>query len=146
MKGERSGDVLELVSVETDCDGDALLVQAIPHGPTCHLKRTSCFAQAPGSVLGELEAIVAQRARERPQGSYTTTLFEAGPKRIAQKIGEEGVETALALLAEADEALLGEVADLFFHTLVGLQARGLSLAEVGRVLEKRRLAKQRVSD
>ena len=146
MKGERSGDVLELVAIETDCDGDALLVQAIPHGPTCHLKRTSCFAQAPGSVLGELEAIVAQRARERPQGSYTTTLFEAGPKRIAQKIGEEGVETALALLAEADEALLGEVADLFFHTLVGLQARGLSLAEVGRVLEKRRLAKQRVSD
>jgi phosphoribosyl-ATP pyrophosphohydrolase/phosphoribosyl-AMP cyclohydrolase len=145
MKGERSGDVLELVAIETDCDGDALLVQAIPHGPTCHLKRTSCFAQAPGSVLGELEAIVAQRARERPQGSYTTTLFEAGPKRIAQKIGEEGVETALALLAEADEALLGEVADLFFHTLVGLQARGLSLAEVGRVLEKRRLAKQRVS-
>lgn len=146
MKGERSGDVLELVAIETDCDGDALLVQAIPHGPTCHLKRTSCFAQAPGSVLGELEAIVAQRARERPQGSYTTTLFEAGPKRIAQKIGEEGVETALALLAETDEALLGEVADLFFHTLVGLQARGLSLAEVGRVLEKRRLAKQRVSD
>ncbi|WP_334131576.1 bifunctional phosphoribosyl-AMP cyclohydrolase/phosphoribosyl-ATP diphosphatase HisIE [Silanimonas lenta] len=145
MKGESSGDVLELVAIETDCDGDALLVQAIPHGPTCHLKRTSCFAQAPGSVLGELEAIVAQRARERPQGSYTTTLFEAGPKRIAQKIGEEGVETALALLAEADEALLGEVADLFFHTLVGLQARGLSLAEVGRVLEKRRLAKQRVS-
>lgn len=146
MKGESSGDVLELVAIETDCDGDALLVQAIPHGPTCHLKRTSCFAQAPGSVLGELEAIVAQRARERPQGSYTTTLFEAGPKRIAQKIGEEGVETALALLAETDEALLGEVADLFFHTLVGLQARGLSLAEVGRVLEKRRLAKQRVSD
>lgn len=146
MKGESSGDVLELVSIETDCDGDALLVQAIPHGPTCHLKRTSCFAQAPGSVLGELEAIVAQRARERPQGSYTTTLFEAGPKRIAQKIGEEGVETALALLAETDEALLGEVADLFFHTLVGLQARGLSLAEVGRVLEKRRLAKQRVRD
>lgn len=146
MKGERSGDVLELVAIETDCDGDALLVQAIPHGPTCHLKRTSCFAQAPGSVLGELEAIVAQRARERPQGSYTATLFEAGPKRIAQKIGEEGVETALALLAETDEALLGEVADLFFHTLVGLQARGLSLAEVGRVLEKRRLAKQRVSD
>lgn len=146
MKGESSGDVLELVAIETDCDGDALLVQAIPHGPTCHLKRTSCFAQAPGSVLGELEAIVAQRARERPQGSYTTTLFEAGQKRIAQKIGEEGVETALALLAEADEALLGEVADLFFHTLVGLQARGLSLAGVGRVLEKRRLAKQRVSD
>ncbi|GIX36860.1 MAG: histidine biosynthesis bifunctional protein HisIE [Silanimonas sp.] len=146
MKGESSGDVLELVSIETDCDGDALLVQAIPHGPTCHLKRTSCFAQAPGSVLGELEAIVAQRARERPQGSYTTTLFEAGPRRIAQKIGEEGVETALALLVETDEALLGEVADLFFHTLVGLQARGLSLAEVGRVLEKRRLAKQRVSD
>jgi len=146
MKGESSGDVLELVAIETDCDGDALLVQAIPHGPTCHLKRTSCFAQAPGSVLGELEAIVAQRARERPQGSYTATLFEAGPKRIAQKIGEEGVETALALLAETDEALLGEVADLFFHTLVGLQARGLSLAEVGRVLEKRRLAKQRVSD
>ena len=145
MKGETSGDVLELVSIEADCDADALLVQAIPHGPTCHLKRASCFAKAPGSVLAELDATVAQRHRERPAGSYTTTLFEAGVRRIAQKVGEEGVETALALVVQDDAAVLAEAADLLFHTLVGLRARGLGLADVERVLARRHAAKVRVA-
>jgi phosphoribosyl-ATP pyrophosphohydrolase/phosphoribosyl-AMP cyclohydrolase len=144
-KGETSGDVLEFVSIETDCDADALLVQAIPHGPTCHLKRASCFPEAPGGVLADLEATIAQRERERPAGSYTTTLFESGVRKIAQKVGEEGVETALALVAQDDKAVLDEAADLFFHALVGLRARGLSLADVERVLAKRHAAKARVT-
>ena len=137
-KGESSGHVLRLVSVRTDCDSDALLVLAHPQGPTCHLQRTSCFPDAPGDGLAELEAVIAQRERERPEGSYTTKLFERGIKRIAQKVGEEGLETALAAVIEDDEALLGESADLLFHLLVLLRQRGLGLDDVRRTLETRR--------
>ena len=138
MKGESSGDVLELVSVETDCDDDTLLVQARPRGPTCHLGRPSCFPDAPASELGALDALIATRERERPAGSYTTRLFEGGIRRIAQKVGEEGVETALAAVAQDDDALLGESADLLYHLIVLLRARGLSLADAERVLAARR--------
>lgn len=137
-KGESSGHVLRLVSVRTDCDSDALLVLAHPQGPTCHLQRTSCFPDAPGDGLAELEAVIAQRERERPEGSYTTRLFERGIKRIAQKVGEEGLETALAAVIEDDAALLGESADLLFHLLVLLRQRGLGLDDVRRTLESRR--------
>lgn len=136
-KGESSGHVLELVSVEADCDQDALLVQAIPRGPTCHLQRASCFPQAPGSFLAELDALVASRERERPAGSYSTRLFEGGVRRIAQKVGEEGVETALAAVVQGDGELLGESADLLYHLLVLLRARGLSLEDVVAVLRER---------
>ena len=137
-KGESSGDVLDLVRLEADCDADTLLVQARPAGPTCHLGRASCFPQAPADGLAELDAVIAQRAQELPEGSYTTRLFEGGIRRIAQKVGEEGVETALAGVAEDDEALLGEASDLLFHLLVLLRARGLSLADALQVLETRR--------
>jgi phosphoribosyl-ATP pyrophosphohydrolase/phosphoribosyl-AMP cyclohydrolase len=136
-KGERSGHVLKLVSIETDCDADTLLIQAQPQGPTCHLERTSCFPEAPGSFLSDLDALIAQRERERPVGSYTTRLFESGIRRIAQKVGEEGVETALAAVAQDETALLGEGADLIFHLLVLLRSRGLSLADVEAVLRQR---------
>ena len=138
MKGESSGDVLDLVRLEADCDADTLLVQARPAGPTCHLGRASCFPQAPADGLTELDAVIAQRAQELPVGSYTTRLFEGGIRRIAQKVGEEGVETALAAVAEDDDALLGEASDLLFHLLVLLRARGLSLADALQVLETRR--------
>ena len=138
MKGESSGDVLDLVRLEADCDADTLLVQARPAGPTCHLGRASCFPQAPADGLAELDAVIAQRAQELPEGSYTTRLFEGGIRRIAQKVGEEGVETALAGAAEDDDALLGEASDLLFHLLVLLRARGLSLADALQVLETRR--------
>ena len=138
MKGESSGDVLDLVRLEADCDADTLLVLARPAGPTCHLGRASCFPQAPADGLAELDAVIAQRALERPEGSYTTRLFEGGIRRIAQKVGEEGVETALAAVAEDDDALLGEASDLLFHLLVLLRARGLSLADALQVLETRR--------
>lgn len=136
-KGEQSGHVLEFVSVETDCDADTLLVQAHPRGPTCHLGRTSCFPEAPGSQLGALDALIERRERERPTDSYTTRLFEGGTRRIAQKVGEEGVETALAAVAEGDDALLGEAADLAYHLLVLLRARGLGLADLEAALRKR---------
>lgn len=137
-KGESSGHVLELVALEADCDADTLLLQVRPQGPTCHLGRTSCFAQAPGDGLAELDALIAQRERERPQGSYTTRLFEGGIRRIAQKVGEEGVETALAAVAQDADALLGEASDLLYHLLVLLRARGLALDDVRRVLAARR--------
>jgi phosphoribosyl-ATP pyrophosphohydrolase/phosphoribosyl-AMP cyclohydrolase len=141
-KGEGSGNVLDLVHVEADCDHDTLLVLASPRGPTCHLGRASCFPHAPGAYLAELDAVVAQRDRDRPTGSYTTRLFEQGLRRIAQKVGEEGVETSLAAVAQDDTALLGEAADLLYHLVVLLRARGLSMAEALRVLEQRHHAPQ----
>lgn len=137
-KGERSGHTLRLVSIEMDCDADTLLVQAQPQGPTCHLGRASCFPNAPGDELADLEAVIARRHEERPPGSYTTKLFDAGMKRIAQKVGEEGLETALAAVVEDDAALLGESADLLYHLLVMLRMRGLCLDDVSRVLAQRR--------
>ena len=136
-KGESSGHVLELVSVDVDCDDDTLLVLAHPHGPTCHLQRASCFPSAPSAFLAELDALIAQRERERPADSYTTRLFDGGTRRIAQKVGEEGVETALAAVAQDASALLGESADLLYHLTVLLRARGLSLADAVDVLRER---------
>ena len=136
-KGESSGHVLELVSVDVDCDDDSLLVLAHPRGPTCHLQRASCFADAPGAFLAELDTVIARRERERPTDSYTTRLFDAGVRRIAQKVGEEGVETALAAVAQDDAALLGESADLLYHLIVLLRARGVSLEDAVAVLAQR---------
>jgi phosphoribosyl-ATP pyrophosphohydrolase/phosphoribosyl-AMP cyclohydrolase len=136
-KGESSGHFLEVVDIEVDCDQDTLLVLAKPQGPTCHLGRTSCFPGAPGMFLAELDALVARRERERPEGRYTTSLFEGGVRAIAQKVGEEGVETALAAVAQDEDALRGEAADLLFHLLVLLRARGLSLEDAISVLRAR---------
>lgn len=137
-KGEASGNRLALAGIETDCDRDALLVQARPQGPTCHLGNTSCFADVPSAALAGLDAVIAQRERERPDDSYTTRLFEQGVTRIAQKVGEEGVEAALAGVAGSDDELLGEAADLVYHLLVLLRARGLGLKRLTEVLERRR--------
>lgn len=137
VKGETSGNALELVSIAADCDNDSLLVQARPQGPTCHRGTVSCFAGAPGDFLAELDALIAKRHDDRPQGSYTTQLFDAGIRRIAQKVGEEGVETALAAVVQDDAALLGEAADLIYHLTVLLRARGLGLHDVTAVLRAR---------
>ncbi|KRE99465.1 phosphoribosyl-ATP pyrophosphatase [Frateuria sp. Soil773] len=147
-KGESSGHVLELKSVRIDCDADTLLVQAAPHGPTCHEGTSSCFGESaavrpPLGFLAELDALVARRHAERPAGSYTTGLFDGGIRRIAQKVGEEGVETALAAVAQDDAALLGEAADLVFHLTVALHARGLGLAQVATVLAERHAERAR---
>ena len=137
VKGETSGHTLELLSLDVDCDGDTLLVQANPKGPTCHLGRCSCFVNAPGDFFAELDALVAERERLRPVGSYTTRLFDSGVRRIAQKVGEEGVETALAAVAQDDEALTNEAADLLFHLQVLLRSRGLALEDAVTVLRQR---------
>lgn len=141
-KGESSGHLLVLKSIRIDCDADTLLIQADPHGPTCHTGTSSCFGDSvdvrpPLGFLAELDALVAQRHAERPEGSYTTKLFDGGIRRMAQKVGEEGVETALAVVVQGDEELLGEAADLLFHLTVVLRARGLSLGDVVGVLAER---------
>ena len=136
-KGETSGNTLGLVAIETDCDADSLLVRARPRGPTCHLGRDSCFADAPGDVVAALDALVASRVDAPADASYTARLFAGGVRRIAQKVGEEGVETALAAVAQDDDALLGEAADLVYHLVVLLRARGLGWADVKRVLAAR---------
>lgn len=139
-KGESSGHVLQLVSLQVDCDHDTLLVLARPHGPTCHNGTATCFGEFPGpdvAFLGVLGQLVMQRQQTRPPGSYTTRLFEAGTRRIAQKVGEEGVETALAAVAQGPDELLGEAADLLFHLLVLLRDRGLGLTELAATLRAR---------
>jgi len=141
-KGETSGNTLDLVDVHQDCDGDCLLIRAAPEGPTCHLDTDTCFdgeekVYPELAFLAELERVIAQRDEDRPGGSYTTSLFEAGVKRIAQKVGEEGVETALAAAAGDDDELLNESADLLYHLLVLLRSRKLELGTMIEVLRKR---------
>jgi len=141
-KGETSGNTLDLVEIHADCDRDSLLVRARPEGPTCHLGADTCF-DGEGKVipelafLAELERVVAQRDEDRPEDSYTPTLLESGVKRIAQKVGEEGVETALAAVAGEDEELLNESADLLYHLLVLLRSRKLELGSLVDVLKLR---------
>ncbi len=131
-KGETSGNVLELRQVHVDCDADTLLLLAAPSGPTCHRGTDTCFgdAAAPAlAFLGQLDVLIAQRHDERPRDSYTAQLFAAGTRRIAQKVGEEGVETALAAVAQDVDAMLDESADLMYHLLVLLHARDHRLAD-----------------
>jgi len=142
-KGETSGHTLAVVDTRLDCDADTILVRALPAGPTCHNGTSSCFGDDVAPALGflaELDALVASRFEERPPGSYTTRLFEEGLRRIAQKVGEEGVETSLAVVAQDDDALIGEAADLVFHLMVALRARGIGFdAVVAKLASRHRL-------
>lgn len=142
-KGATSGDWLELVDIKLDCDGDALLVRALPKGPTCHLGTASCFGDdvvPPAGFIAELAAIVDVRAEAPEEESYTARLLAKGVKRIAQKVGEEGVEAALAATAGDKEELANESADLLYHLLVLLKASDLSLDDVTKVLSERHKA------
>lgn len=147
-KGETSGNHLRLTDVRVDCDGDALLVTARPIGPTCHLGTSSCFGEdaAVPTVLSRLEAIVAARKDVDPANSYTAQLLASGIKRIAQKVGEEGVETALAAVAGDRAELVSEAADLTYHLTVLLQAAGASWSEVGAELARRHEKAPRIQD
>lgn len=142
-KGETSGHYLEVVEVRADCDQDALLVTARPLGPVCHVGTDTCFGDEPLTqaqkltFLTTLEATIEQRQAQRPEGSYTARLLAEGTKRIAQKVGEEGLEVALAAVAETDREVIGESADLLFHLLVLLKSRGLSLERVVEELRAR---------
>ncbi|MGF1724129.1 bifunctional phosphoribosyl-AMP cyclohydrolase/phosphoribosyl-ATP diphosphatase HisIE [Photobacterium nomapromontoriensis] len=146
-KGESSGNVLQLKSIKLDCDQDTLLIKVEPVGPTCHLNTTTCFdsdtAQAghveqPALVfLHQLEQILAARKGADPDTSYTASLYARGTKRISQKVGEEGVEVALAATSGDKAELVCESADLIYHLLVLLQDQGLSLADVTAKLQER---------
>ncbi len=141
-KGETSGNYLELVAIDTDCDRDCLLIRARPLGLSCHLGTDTCFdgkvSVAPDlAFLATLERLIAARDAARPVASYTSELLESGVKRIAQKVGEEGVETALAGVAGDDQELLNESADLLYHLLVLLRSRKLELRSVLEVLSAR---------
>ncbi len=143
MKGEESGHVLNLVSVTADCDRDTVLVLADPVGPTCHLGTESCFGQASFEwlFLWQLERLLGERKFADPESSYTAKLYQKGTKRIAQKVGEEGVETALAATVHDREELINEASDLVYHLLVLLQDQDLHLADVINNLRNRHMAK-----
>jgi phosphoribosyl-ATP pyrophosphohydrolase/phosphoribosyl-AMP cyclohydrolase len=150
-KGETSGHGLALRAIRLDCDGDTLLVSAVPEGPVCHTGAATCFGDAaPANApppsegpadhvgfLSQLEQLIAQRIAENPEGSYTARLHRSGVRRVAQKVGEEGLEVALAGCVEGDDALLGESADLLYHLLVLLRTRSLDFGQVVEVLRSR---------
>lgn len=139
-KGESSGNSLSLIAVHADCDADSLLILATPKGPTCHLGSLSCFgdeALPQAAFLDRLEHIQAERSSADPVHSYTARLLAGGVKRIAQKVGEEGVETALAAVAGEPAELTSEAADLLYHLLLLLRARGSSLEQVMAELQRR---------
>lgn len=139
-KGESSGHYLTVVTISPDCDRDTLLISAIPTGNTCHLERVSCFGEcsvSPLSVLTKLENIIEQRYKEKPEASYASHLFNAGMQRIAQKLGEEGVEVALAAVCGDNQSLINEAADLLFHLLVLLTQRRINFLEIVSELDNR---------
>lgn len=142
-KGETSGNVLHVATIHVDCDGDALLVLTDPAGPVCHLGTPSCFGDSPAAGpgwLAELSCVVADRAATGGEDSYTRRLLEQGPTRIAQKVGEEGVEVALAGAGSTPEHCAEEVADLLYHLALLMQARGFGWSEVIAVLQSRHQA------
>jgi phosphoribosyl-ATP pyrophosphohydrolase/phosphoribosyl-AMP cyclohydrolase len=143
-KGETSGHALDLEQVRVDCDHDTLLVAARPRGPVCHLGSGTCFGDAAilsapegTAFLSTLEQVIAERAAARPEASYTAKLLASGWQRIAQKVGEEGLEVALAGAGGGDQEVIEEVADLLYHVLVLLKARGLRLVSVVDQLKNR---------
>lgn len=151
VKGETSGHGMEVLSVTADCDGDALLYDARLSGPACHTGEASCFHRpvsetASGAAkdldLAPLFAVLASRYRERPAGSYSTTLFQKGLDHILRKVGEESGEVIVAMKNPDDEALAGEIADLLYHLAAAMTARGISPVQVNSVLARRREKKR----
>jgi phosphoribosyl-ATP pyrophosphohydrolase/phosphoribosyl-AMP cyclohydrolase len=147
-KGETSGNVQQIVDIQLDCDGDALLVRVKPAGPACHTGQRSCFYQwltadssstaSLPSILAELYDLIRLRQKDLPEGSYTAELFRKGIAEIARKVGEEGVEVTVASLSESKDRVVSESGDLLYHLLVLLVAKGISLDAVAGELEARR--------
>ena len=139
-KGETSGNYLHLVSLAVDCDKDTLLVRAIPDGPTCHTGSKTCWGDAVPESQGfirELAAVVNGRHEQMPEKSYTTSLFKAGTPRMAQKVGEEAVETVIEAVKGDDERMIYEASDLIYHLLVLLVSKGYGIADLEKELVKR---------
>ena len=148
-KGETSGNVLHAVDVRADCDGDALLVRAHPAGPVCHTGRRTCWGDGEAvplaKTLADLSTLLAERKRELPAGSYTAELFRKGRGAIAQKVGEEGLELALAAVAESPERALSEYTDLVYALVVLATELGISAADVDRSLAEKKVVAGRRS-
>ena len=139
-KGETSGNTLKFISIAMDCDQDTLLVRALPAGPTCHEGTVSCFGDKGPQGLGflaKLETLIEERKTADPESSYTAKLLQGPLHKAAQKVGEEGVETALAAIAETDDGLVYESADLIYHLMVLLSAKDIKLADVIKELQTR---------
>lgn len=139
-KGDTSGHYLLVEDISVDCDNDALLIKVNPLGPTCHTGHVSCFAQqksGPWAIMNKLINIIRERYQKPEANSYTASLFKAGVKRIAQKVGEEGVEVALEAVSGAGEALKDEMADLIFHLLVLMQCCAVKPADIAQILNSR---------
>ena len=139
-KGEESGNFLELVSIREDCDQDALLVKAIPHGPTCHKGTDTCWGEENSDQFGfltALESVIRDRRKNAPENSYVSSLFSKGINKIAQKVGEEAVELVIESKDDSEELFLNESADLLFHYLILLQAKGYALSDVIDILKQR---------
>jgi phosphoribosyl-ATP pyrophosphohydrolase/phosphoribosyl-AMP cyclohydrolase len=139
-KGETSGNTLKLIAIDKDCDNDSLLVQVLPNGPTCHLQTESCWPDGNAHpFLDNLANLIASRKGDDPKSSYTAHLFKSGTKRIAQKVGEEGLETALAAATHDKPELIDEASDLIYHLLVLLEDQDLSLADITNNLRERHI-------
>ena len=140
-KGETSGNFLDLVSIKNDCDNDTLLVKAVPHGPTCHKGTDTCWGEDnesnPLAFLSELQDFIEHRHEEMPEGSYTTSLFQKGVNRIAQKVGEEALETVIEATNGTNDKLIYEASDMFYHLIVLLTEKGLRIEDVAAELQKR---------
>lgn len=139
-KGEESGNFLQVLSITEDCDRDTLLIKARPEGPVCHTGKDTCFDEenkAGLEFIGKLQDLIDLRKQEKPEGSYTTSLFEKGVNKIAQKVGEEAVELIIESMDKNDDLFLNEAADLIYHLLVLLSARGYGIQDVARLLEQR---------
>ncbi|MFZ4057834.1 MAG: bifunctional phosphoribosyl-AMP cyclohydrolase/phosphoribosyl-ATP diphosphatase HisIE [Ferruginibacter sp.] len=142
-KGEESGHYLELCSLETDCDEDTLLIKAIPHGPVCHTGADTCWNEINTSnhFIDTLESIIKDRRLNASEKSYTSSLFEKGINKIAQKVGEEAVELVIEAKDSNDALFINEAADLLFHYLILLQAKGFTISDVEAVLKDRHAKK-----
>jgi phosphoribosyl-ATP pyrophosphohydrolase/phosphoribosyl-AMP cyclohydrolase len=137
-KGETSGNFLKVISIKEDCDQDALLIKVIPNGPTCHNGTTSCFAdEAQLPFLNQLEQIIEDRIKTQNSDSYVSSLFQKGINKIAQKVGEEAIELVIEAKDDNPDLFLGEAADLLFHYLVLLKAKGFKLENVETILKDR---------
>ena len=140
-KGEESGNFLKLVSVKVDCDQDTLLITASPEGPTCHQGTDTCWGEDNASGLSyvkELEAVIEDRKKNPSKESYVSSLFDKGIHKIAQKVGEESVETVIEAIADNEPLFMEEAADLFFHYLILLKSKGKCLEDVLAILEERK--------
>lgn len=140
-KGESSGNYLNLVSLSADCDNDTLLVKAVPVGPVCHTGTDTCWGERneanPILFLSALQDFIEKRHEEMPEGSYTTSLFKDGLNRMAQKVGEEALETVIEAVNGSDERLLYEGADMLYHLIVLLTSKGLRIEDMARELQSR---------